>query len=146
MSVYIYNFASFTGGTARFFYFSSNSGQFSTPRAPCMDPWRSQIKCTSLLAPATVRVEPGGGPRGCGRLPPSRSAPLSATALEHRVRHPASLWGSARRASSAQTRTRLSRHLVRRAGRLAWLPWVGQYADLRGAFPTLRGWWVRGGS
>jgi len=27
LSVYIYLFASFTGGTARFFYFSSNSGQ-----------------------------------------------------------------------------------------------------------------------
>ena len=62
-----------------------------------------------LACSSAVRVEPGGGPRGCGRLPPSRSAPLSATALKHRVRHPASLWGSARRASSAQTRTRLSR-------------------------------------
>ena len=45
---------------------------------------------------------------GAGRLPSSGSAPLSATALEHRVRHPASLWGSARRASGAQTRTRAS--------------------------------------
>ena len=45
---------------------------------------------------------------GAGRLPSSGSAPLSATALEHRVRHPASLWGSARRASGAQTRIRAS--------------------------------------
>ena len=74
-----------------------------------MDPWRSQIRCTACLAqrqPAWSQVVVRAG---AGRLPPSRSAPLSATALENRVRHPVSPWGSARRASSAQTRTRLSR-------------------------------------
>ena len=81
---------------------------FSTPRAPCMDPWRSQIRCSFYFSSQQCACFQVVVLAGAGRLPSSGSAPLSATALEHRVRHPASLWGSARHASGAQTRTRAS--------------------------------------
>ena len=81
---------------------------FSTPRAPCMDPWRSQIRCSFYFSSQQCACFQVVVLAGAGRLPSSGSAPLSATALEHRVRHPASLWGSARHASGAQTRIRAS--------------------------------------
>ena len=73
-----------------------------------MDPWRSQIRCSFYFSSQQCACFQVVVLAGAGRLPSSGSAPLSATALEHRVRHPASLWGSARHASGAQTRTRAS--------------------------------------
>ena len=73
-----------------------------------MDPWRSQIRCSFYFSSQQCACFQVVVLAGAGRLPSSGSAPLSATALEHRVRHPASLWGSARHASGAQTRIRAS--------------------------------------
>ena len=61
---------------------------FSTPRAPCMDPWRSQIRCTACLAQRqaprgarwwSARVR-GGCPRpDRHRCPPPRWKIVSGT-------------------------------------------------------------------
>ena len=76
LSVYIYIFASFTGGTARFFYFSGNSGQLFDASGALHGSLAEPNKMHGLLGATPTRVEPGGGPRGCGAAVPTTAVKL----------------------------------------------------------------------